>query len=71
MGELNSLVLAWFNKSKRDLEKFQFYADEITPYATLYRYPGNEILPDETEFINIKNKTDEIINFVANLLEQK
>jgi HEPN domain-containing protein len=46
-------------------------AERLTPYATVYRYPGEVFLPDFEEFNQALQDAENILNFVLLELEHK
>jgi HEPN domain-containing protein len=51
----------------------EFYesAERLTPYATVYRYPGEVFHPDFEEFNQAFQDAENILNFVLNDLKHK
>ena len=43
-------------------------AEQITPYATAYRYPGEELEPTEEEFLQAFKAARDFYEFVCSLL---
>ena len=43
-------------------------AEQLTPYATAYRYPGEELEPTEEEFLQAFNAAGKFYEFVCSLL---
>ncbi len=46
-------------------------AERLTPYATVYRYPGEALIPDSEEFNQAYQAAKTILTFVINDLERK
>jgi HEPN domain-containing protein len=44
-------------------------AERLTPYATIYRYPGEALLPDIEEFDRAIQDTQRILRFVLDNLD--
>jgi hypothetical protein len=52
----------------QEFEQWQEVGEILTPYATTYRYPGDSLLPDQSEAeVALKLATD-LINFVISAL---
>lgn len=45
-------------------------AERLTPYATLFRYPGEILEPDPTEFTQALNDAEQLYAFILELLPQ-
>jgi len=44
---------------------------ELTPFSTMFRYPGPQMEPEKQEVIDSIRKSEEIYQFVVNHLEKE
>jgi HEPN domain-containing protein len=56
-SEVEPKFTAWFD-----------VAEQVTPYATAYRYPGEVLEPTEKEFLQALNAVGALYEFVCSLL---
>ena len=54
-----------------DFDSFVAMGEELTPYATLYRYPGEVIEPELSEFEDALKSAEKICDFVYSLLPEE
>jgi len=55
-------------KHDNSFEKWRDVAEELTPYATFFRYPGDIMEPVPEDCTTALEKAKELYSFVANLL---
>lgn len=56
-------------KHDKSFEKWRDAAEELTPYATFFRYPGDIMEPDPEDCTTALEKAKELYGFVEHLLE--
>ena len=55
-------------KHDNSFERWRDVAEELTPYATFFRYPGDILEPDVEDCISALEKAKELCSFVKKVL---
>jgi HEPN domain-containing protein len=65
------LLVAQAMKLEPDYGDLQDAAERLTPYATLFRYPGDILEPDPIEFEQALNDAEQFYAFILETLPQE